>query len=466
MKNKRKKTSLIVMAGILMLSLTACSSTESPKEAYKNAYEDLKGIIEANDVKPMIDEIDKLVNYRYSPFDIGSVEFKYISEETLYDFTSMVYTFGDSKYLDITDKYLELYKNAEDYIHELGGVIDSDGSISYPNGIKATIINSTATETESSTEVITEEETVENIENLPNEPGETIAESLSALDITEEAIENAENAENTEMEESLENAEETEEVVYETADVVYSSGKPPVGVDSEGFPIDEDGLITFNLGTADDPRINPIIDLEGNVLWEGCPENMVHALTNDQNKEYLRAVEQLKGDANNKSSEHKQLFEEQIEKNIEIDNQEDTDDGLGNVSNIVLSEDEIVYHMNEFETSTSVKQFDDKYGIEWKNILDYYNTNTGRYEYKLFNQTLYIDLASTYVPISAYANDIEYNFILMDYRVLDNGQILLFYESRNNLGGLANSLVISGSIENKKFKASDINDFTNFYNKY
>ena len=41
-KKKKKKVSIVIMAGILMLSLTACSSTEKPQDAYVKAMEESK----------------------------------------------------------------------------------------------------------------------------------------------------------------------------------------------------------------------------------------------------------------------------------------------------------------------------------------------------------------------------------------------------------------------------------------
>ena len=421
MNNKKKrKLNIVILAGMVMLSLTACSSVEKPIDAYKDAYEKLGNVIEISDIEPMINEINSLVNYRYSPFDINVNDFRYISPETLTKISERIKAFGQSEFYDITEIYENAHKGKVDYIVSLGGVISDNGDVTYPNGVQATILSDESVEIET--------ESVET-EELPNEPGDT---------------------------------EEIEEITIEAEAIYYVTGKPPVELDGEGLPIDEDGNIVIEEGTDGDPRINPIIDLDGNVLWKGCSVYDLEDLTNEDNRAFMRALKQMTNITFEVSNEHKVLFEEQMSKNLK-EQEYDMDDGLGDMP--IIHEDDIVYSMYEFNTSGTVQKFGDKYGIPWNYILDGYNRNTGRYEYEVLDQVYYIDVATIYVPISAYKGDIEYNFKLMDYRVLDSGQILLFYESKKLDSGLANALTITGNIENGKFVADDILNFTNFYNK-
>lgn len=476
-KKKKKKVSIVIMAGILMLSLTACSSTEKPQDAYVKAHESLNEIIAPEELDNVIGEINQLVNYRYSPFEINEDGYKYISSTTIKELNSRIQGFGDSEYFDVSDKYDEVYTSVVEYLESIGGQVQEDGSVIYPDGIKATVIkNEDTSEIESEVEVEDEEvgKSTEIIEEtaaeLPNEPGET--ESLETEEIvesTEETLESVEETAESEESEEMENLEESEseytEEYVDNSDVVYLTGKPPVGTDEEGFPIDEDGNIVITETEAGDPRLDKIVDFSGNVLWEGCTEAKAPHLTNEQNRKYMRAVKTVNAAAFEIAKGQQSSFEEQRRINELEASFEDADDGLGRADNPIVFEDDIITHLNQMNTSSAVQEVDGKHVIEWYRVLDGYNKQTGRYEYNILDRTFYLDLATTYIPISAYKGDTEYNFSLMDYRLLDNGQLFLFYESRDVLGNLANALTVVGNVVNGQFVADNITDFTNFYSK-
>ena len=86
-----------------------------------------------------------------------------------------------------------------------------------------------------------------------------------------------------------------------------------------------------------------------------------------------------------------------------------------------------------------------------------------RYDYTLFGGGYYISMTDTFIPITAMRGVGLYDFQLIDYRLLDNGDIKLYYESRTPEGMLGYSLEVLGTIKDGKFVADDIHNFTDFY---
>ena len=215
-----------------------------------------------------------------------------------------------------------------------------------------------------------------------------------------------------------------------------------------------------------DPRTKDIIDVDGNILWNAVNDADLSSLTNEQNKEFLMAQKEMEERFNAKYSNiiadtEKQAQE--ITKQNEIANS-DIEDGLGDPEVPSTSYDR-VYNLNEYYTSPDVLTSEDgtKHYIKWDTIVYGYNPEYMRYDYTLFGGGYYISMTDTFIPITAMRGVGLYDFQLIDYRLLDNGDIKLYYESRTPEGMLGYSLEVLGTIKDGKFVADDIHNFTDFY---
>lgn len=447
------KNAIILTAGILVLSLTACGNKTDMNLAESQAIERLESIApsENDTLSKITADITSLVNFRYSDIDINNLEF--ISDDTKALMNAEIEKMGTSEYYDISDEYDRIYNSIIADIQSKGGTIHEDGSITYSDDVQSTPEVEEVTADEAEPQVIETEPSAVGTEPTINDT-ETVEESQEAA--TSESEANSETV--------IEGNTNIDTGDSETLE--YATGKPPVRTDENGFGIDEDGNFVIEMTSNGDPRTKDIIDVDGNILWNAVNEDDLSLLTNEQNKEFLMAQKEMEERFNAKYSNiiadtEKQAQE--ITKQNEIANS-DIEDGLGDPEVPSTSYDR-VYNMNEYYTSPDVLTSEDgtKHYIKWDTIVYGYNPEYMRYDYTLFGGGYYISMTDTFIPITAMRGVGLYDFQLIDYRLLDNGEIKLYYESRTPEGMLGYSLEVLGTIKDGKFVADDIHNFTDFY---
>ena len=447
------KNAIILTAGILVLSLTACGNKTDMNLAESQAIERLESIApsENDTLSKITADITSLVNFRYSDVDINNLEF--ISDDTKALMNAEIEKMGTSEYYDISDEYDRIYNSIVADIQSKGGTIHEDGSITYSDDVQSTPEVEEVTADESEPQVIETEPSAVGTEPTINDT-ETVEESQEAA--TSESEANSETV--------IEGNNNIDTGDSETLE--YATGKPPVSTDENGFGIDEDGNFVIEMTSNGDPRTKDIIDVDGNILWNAVNEDDLSLLTNEQNKEFLMAQKEMEERFNAKYSNiiadtEKQAQE--ITKQNEIANS-DIEDGLGDPEVPSTSYDR-VYNLNEYYTSPDVLTSEDgtKHYIKWDTIVYGYNPEYMRYDYTLFGGGYYISMTDTFIPITAMRGVGLYDFQLIDYRLLDNGDIKLYYESRTPEGMLGYSLEVLGTIKDGKFVADDIHNFTDFY---
>ena len=447
------KNVIILTAGILVLSLTACGNKTDMNLAESQAIERLESLApsENDTLSKITADITSLVNFRYSDVDINSLEF--ISDNTKALMNAEIEKMGTSEYYDISDEYNRIYNSIVADIQSKGGTIHEDGSITYSDDVQSTPEIDEVTANEAEPQVIETEPSAVGTEPIINDT-ETVEKSQET--VTSESEANSETV--------IEGNTDIDTDDSETLE--YATGKPPVSTDENGFGIDEDGNFVIEMTSNGDPRTKDIIDVDGNILWNAVNDDDLSLLTNEQNKEFLMAQKEMEERFNAKYSNiiadtEKQAQE--ITKQNEIANS-DIEDGLGDPEVPSTSYDR-VYNMNEYYTSPDVLASEDgtKHYIKWDTIVYGYNPEYMRYDYTLFGGGYYISMTDTFIPITAMRGVGLYDFQLIDYRLLDNGEIKLYYESRTPEGMLGYSLEVLGTIKDGKFVADDIHNFTDFY---
>ena len=447
------KNAIILTAGILVLSLTACGNKTDMNLAESQAIERLESIApsENDTLSKITADITSLVNFRYSDVDINNLEF--ISDDTKALMNAEIEKMGTSEYYDISEEYDRIYNSIVADIQSKGGTIHEDGSITYSDDVQSTPEIEEVTADVAEPQVIETEPSAVGTEPTINDT-ETVEESQEAT--TSESESNSETV--------IEGNTNIDTGDSETLE--YATGKPPVSTDENGFGIDEDGNFVIEMTSNGDPRTKDIIDVDGNILWNAVNEDDLSLLTNEQNKEFLMAQKEMEERFNAKYSNiiadtEKQAQE--ITKQNEIANS-DIEDGLGDPEVPSTSYDR-VYNLNEYYTSPDVLTSEDgtKHYIKWDTIVYGYNPEYMRYDYTLFGGGYYISMTDTFIPITAMRGVGLYDFQLIDYRLLDNGDIKLYYESRTPEGMLGYSLEVLGTIKDGKFVADDIHNFTDFY---
>lgn len=450
------KNVIILTAGILVLSLTACGNKTDMNLAESQAIERLESIApsENDTLSKITADITSLVNFRYSDVDINNLEF--ISDDTKALINAEIEKMGTSEYYDISEEYDRIYNSIVADIQSKGGTVHEDGSVTYADNVQDTAEVEEVTVNEEEPQVIETEPTVDG-----NAETEESQESVTNESEANSEIETVEDINGTDIEET----EAQVEIDYQ--DATFATGKAPVSYDSNGLPLDEDGNYVIIVGSDGiDPRTYDIVDYYGNVLWTGVSESEASQLTNEQNYEFLMAQENSINSYIAEKSEYLAELERQaqeITKQNEIANS-DIEDGLGDPEVPSTSYDR-VYNLNEYYTSPDVLASEDgtKHYIKWDTIVYGYNPEYMRYDYTLFDGGYYISMTDTFIPITAMRGVGLYDFQLIDYRLLDNGEIKLYYESRTPEGMLGYSLEVLGTIKDGKFVADDIHNFTDFY---
>ena len=440
------KNVIILTAGILVLSLTACGNKADMNLAESQAIERLESIApsENDTLSKITTDITSLVNFRYSDVDINNLEF--ISDDTKALMNAEIEKMGTSEYYDISEEYDRIYNSIVADIQSKGGTIHEDGSITYADDVQSTPEVEEVAANEAEPQVIETEPTINDTE--------TVEESQEA--VTNESEANSETV--------IEGNTDIDTGDSETLE--YATGKPPVSTDENGFGIDEDGNFVIEMTSNGDPRTKDIIDVDSNILWNAVNDDDLSSLTNEQNKEFLMAQKEMEERFNAKYSSIIADTEKQAQeltKQNEIANS-DIEDGLGDPEVPSTSYDR-VYNLNEYYTSPDVLASEDgtKHYIKWDTIVYGYNPEYMRYDYTLFDGGYYISMTDTFIPITAMRGVGLYDFQLIDYRLLDNGEIKLYYESRTPEGMLGYSLEVLGTIKDGKFVADDIHNFTDFY---
>lgn len=447
------KNVIILTAGILVLSLTACGNKTDMNLAESQAIERLESLApsENDTLSKITADITSLVNFRYSDVDINNLEF--ISDDTKALMNAEIEKMGTSEYYDISEEYDRIYNSIVADIQSKGGTIHEDGSITYSDDAQSTPEVEEVTVDDAEPKVIETENSEVGTEPIINDT-ETVEKSQET--VTSEYEANSETV--------IEGNTDIDTDDSETLE--YATGKPPVSTDENGFGIDEDGNFVIEMTSNGDPRTKDIIDVDGNILWNAVNDDDLRLLTNEQNKEFLMAQKEMEERFNAKYSNiiadtEKQAQE--ITKQNEIANS-DIEDGLGDPEVPSTSYDR-VYNLNEYYTSPDVLESEDgtRHYIKWDTIVYGYNPEYMRYDYTLFGGGYYISMTDTFIPITAMRGVGLYDFQLIDYRLLDNGEIKLYYESRTPEGMLGYSLEVLGTIKDGKFVADDIHNFTDFY---
>lgn len=440
------KNVIILTAGILVLSLTACGNKTDMNLAQSQAIERLESIApsESDTLSKITADITSLVNFRYSDVDINNLEF--ISDDTKALMNAEIEKMGTSEYYDISEEYDRIYNSIVADIQSKGGTIHEDGSITYSDDVQSTPEVEEVTADEAEPSAVGTEPTINDTETVDESQEAATSESEANSETVIEGNTNIDTSDSETLE--------------------YATGKPPVSTDENGFGIDEDGNFVIEMTSNGDPRTKDIIDVDGNILWNAVNEDDLSLLTNEQNKEFLMAQKEMEERFNAKYSNiiadtEKQAQE--ITKQNEIANS-DIEDGLGDPEVPSTSYDR-VYNLNEYYTSPDVLTSEDgtKHYIKWDTIVYGYNPEYMRYDYTLFGGGYYISMTDTFIPITAMRGVGLYDFQLIDYRLLDNGDIKLYYESRTPEGMLGYSLEVLGTIKDGKFVANDIHNFTDFY---
>ena len=217
------KNVIILTAGILVLSLTACGNKTDMNLAESQAIERLESIApsENDTLSKITADITSLVNFRYSDVDINSLEF--ISDDTKALMNAEIEKMGTSEYYDISEEYDRIYNSIIADIQSKGGTIHEDGSITYSSDdVQSTPEVEAVTADEAEPKVIETEPTAVGTEPTINYT-ETVEESQEAA--TSESVANSETV--------IEGNTNIDTGDSETLE--YATGKPPVSTDENGL---------------------------------------------------------------------------------------------------------------------------------------------------------------------------------------------------------------------------------------
>lgn len=450
--NFRLTTGMLIVASMLCITAcggktdteniqnTASSGIEYAQNATEMAEKNLGGIT-IDDLK---EQISLLMSLRFTG------DYSILDKVTCLDSNSKaeilkVIKETDSEYLDITDVFDSNYNEIKAQIESLGGTIHEDGSITYADTNVPDIL-------EDDEDVNTGEESISEEENatdmteqaLPNEPG-TVAETIGALETVEESQEF--------IEEAYESAEEEE----------YYGGGEPVGENSDGYLVDADGNILIPGGTSGvNPLTEDLMDLDGNFYWHALSEREAEKADNDKKMKYFEAWKAW-GDALRGSSNKAQDYLNKQQEALET--APDIEDGLGDSENPMGHMFDRPSNISELgETSECIKFTEDgKKYIEWKDVINGYNPQYGMFTYYILGYEQKVDFTKTYIPVNAMAGDERYDFILVDWRVLDTGDAIFNFESKTTQDGLGFTVEVRGKLKDGIFTPEDTKRFTEFY---
>ena len=191
------KNVIILTAGILVLSLTACGNKTDMNLAESQAIERLESIApsENDTLNKITSDITSLVNFRYSDVDIGSLEF--ISDDTKALMNAEIEKMGTSEYYDISAEYDRIYNSVIADIQSKGGTVHEDGSVTYADNVQDTAEVEEVTVNEEEPQVIETEPTVDG-----NAETEESQESVTNESEANSEIETVEDINGTDIEET------------------------------------------------------------------------------------------------------------------------------------------------------------------------------------------------------------------------------------------------------------------------
>lgn len=448
--NFRLTTGMLIVASMLCITAcggkkdteniqnTASTGVEYAQNATEMAEKNLGGIT-MDDLK---EQISLLMSLRFTG------DYSILDKVTCLDSNSKAEILKliketDSEYLDITDVYDSNYNEIKAQIESLGGTIHEDGSITYADTNMVDVL-----EDDDDTlgeDVITEENATDMTEPaLPNEP-ETVTETIEALETVEE---------------SREFIEESQEFIEEEE---YYGGGEPVGENSDGYIVDADGNILIPGGTSGvNPMTEDLMDLDGNIYWHALSEKEAEKADNNKKMEYFEAWKAW-GDALRGSSNKAQDYLNEQQEALET--APDIEDGLGDSENPMGHIFDRPSNISEFgETSECIRFTEDgKKYIEWKDVINGYNPQYGMFTYYVLGYEQKVDFTKTYIPVNAMAGDERYDFILVDWRVLDTGDAIFNFESKTTQDGLGFTVEVRGKLKDGIFTPEDTKRFTEFY---
>ena len=173
------KNVIILTAGILVLSLTACGNKADMNLAESQAIERLESIApsENDTLSKITADITSLVNFRYSDVDINNLEF--ISDDTKALMNAEIEKMGTSEYYDISEEYDRIYNSIIADIQSKGGTIHEDGSITYSDDVQSTPEIEVVAVDEAKPQVIETEPTINDTETV-DESQETVTSESEA----------------------------------------------------------------------------------------------------------------------------------------------------------------------------------------------------------------------------------------------------------------------------------------------
>lgn len=448
--NFRLTTGMLIVASMLCITAcdgkkdtesiqnTASTGVEYSQNATEMAEKNLGGIT-IDDLK---EQISLLMSLRFTG------DYSILDKVTCLDSNSKAEILKliketDSEYLDITDVYDSNYNEIKAQIESLGGTIHEDGSITYADTNMVDVLEDD--EGTLGEDVITEETATDMTEPaLPNEP-ETVTETIEALETVEE---------------SQGFIEETYEAVEEEE---YYGGGEPVGENSDGYIIDADGNILIPGGTSGvNPMTEDLMDLDGNIYWHALSEKEAEKADNNEKMKYFEAWKAW-GDALRGSSNKAQDYLNKQQEALET--APDIEDGLGDSENPMGHIFDRPSNISEFgETSECIRFTEDgKKYIEWKDVINGYNPQYGMFTYYVLGYEQKVDFTKTYIPVNAMVGDERYDFILVDWRVLDTGDAIFNFESKTTQDGLGFTVEVRGKLKDGIFTPEDTKRFTEFY---
>lgn len=452
-----KKVSFKLTTGMLivasMLCITACggkSDTESIQNTASTGIEYAEKATEMakknlGDVS--VDEIKEQLSLLMSLRFTG--DYSILDRITCLDDASKqeIISFikeSDSEYLDVTELYDNNYNEIKAQIESLGGTIHEDGSITY-------------IDVADKLEDDNEEQSIDIIEPLiPNEPEsiavEESAETLSEGDTSRWASE------------ASESEPESEAITFEGGEEEeYYGGGEPVGENSEGYLVDADGNILISGGTSGvNPMTEDLMDLDGNIYWHGLSEKEAEKADNNKKLEYFEARKSWRDALTGSSNKAQEYINKQHEA---LETEPDVEDGLGDSENTAGHIFDRPANISEFgETSECIKFTEDgKKYIEWKDVINGYNPQYGVFIYYIFGYEQKVEFAKTYIPVDAMAGDARYDFVLVDWRVLDTGDAVFNFESKTTQDGMGFTVEVRGELKDGIFTPEDTKRFTEFY---
>lgn len=499
MKRSTMKYTSIALAVVLISSnLVGCKSSDDVRKpikyggaAYENVNrhkEELEQLIDKDGFTIMISEIEQMMIYRYEPFNIDSYDFKYLDEAFISKFKELTMK-GADKYYNVETIYKEDYNNVVEKIRGLGGDVDIDGNIIFDDETRAKVFvehdidydsidrdaedfrwsGGTSEEYDkykndsNSTEIL-EDDTIYELEldenGIPYAPYVEDEDNIEE-DITDGNIENdiEESIEDTEIEESIES-----NWVSDSSQAIIYTGNIEIGIDEYGYPIDENGHVVIYGYDGYDPRTVDVWNHNGECTWKAVSATEAENLSDEENRKFLSAwYDSMNGNEEQRKAAYNQA-EEIIEKNSQESKSnvyEGTEVDVDTETFVEKIRD--LDNINKLYSSSVIEVVNGEHVISLLNIMNSYSINNGKFEFTILGNTHDINVSDIKIPIDIEKGNKKYDFKDVDFRLLSNGKILIFFESYYENGEKALNINVMGTVREGKFTPDNIYDFTNLY---